>query len=1426
MSKFALALFLTLITGVTRSEPVIERVDIFGQACLGWGDPGTYLYDLCRNGFIDRKGDGSGIGSGTSGGGGVPKGGSPTGAAGPSEANVLPGKVEEDSNPCPASKNPVILTTGEKYKEEADFTSAGEYGLSLTRMYRSKQSIGKMFGPKWLSNMDVPRITTSSGCQVVTEYGECIVQWAYVTSPNGTKVAYKLVSTTPSTMAMTATARKQSLAKRKSKKNGDPVTMAPGDVYTYASGSSAFAGELTYTTSAGWTLVQSGVTRFFGTNGAIESISDDEGAALYYTYHPTTGRLNTITNAVGKTIGLIWGTNNRVSTLTDPSGSIWTYGYDAAGMLTSVTAPTIAGTPADVRTYHYGFPGDNTLLTGISINNVRYSTYDYYADKTVKKSSLAGLVEDDNFSYVPGATTIVDARGQSTTYSYSTVLGEKKLTGVSRAGTATCGSASASTAYDVNGYIDYTTDWKGNRTEYDVDIAGRIQSIVTAAGTSDKLSVVHSWIGDKIDHTDFVGNGSVYARTTYTYHTSGYEVGRIASKTEDEFRDPSNKQKKTNYAYQFRPDSTISQYVVTQTLPNGTSAITTTNYDTVGNIASVVNALGHTETWSNFNGLGRAGTYKDANNVTTNYAYFPNGTLKSTSQVLSGGTRVTSFAYNNNRQLKTITFADGRVERFDYDAAARRIKVGDASLTKFQTSTINLAENSVTIASELNTPGTGATPVATVAGSFSAKMIKDSLGRDYKAVGNDQQTVDFDYDNNGNLESTTDALFRVTRYGYDAQNRNTTITMPDGGVTTLTYDDDGFLESVQDPRGLITRYTYNGFGDLLSRISPDTGTTTYSYDSAARLATETRPGPKVIAYTWDALGRPKTRVSGATTETLTYDQGTYGKGRLTRIDDASGYATYQYSGAGEVTQQFNSILVNGVASPYTTTWAYSYTGRLNTLSYPGGPVLTYGYDTQGRVSSVSSSLTGVWATLANNFLYQPATNRLYAWKFGNGKPRLVTLDSDGRFAKLSGNGVHELTYDYHADNSFWKIDNLLNSSLSTIYTHDANKRLKKEDRSAAVEEFTWDLSGNRMTQVKAGATILYETPTTTNQLKKWTAGTTVRNLLYDAVGNLESETRLPSGTRGYLYDAFNRLSATKVNGATVGDYKNNAFGQRVLKVASGLNIRSIYSPSGELLAEIGASQNTSYAWVGGELLGIARGTTFYASHNDHVGRPEVLTNDLGTVVWRATNRAFNRTVALDTIGGLNVGLPGQYYDGESQLWNNWHRYYDAEVGRYIQSDPIGLEGGINTYAYVEGRPLDFVDPTGLVKFTECETQGFFEAAQAQSLVDAFYNHRGGGKFDFVLGPNRLDTWAIGGKSYNANEFGNVLAGYTGGFKFGSMGGALITQTAGVLANWSDNGFGSDGDSTSRPYIALGVKLGSQDKKSGRSPSTCKCGSTK
>jgi len=107
-------------------------------------------------------------------------------------------------------------------------------------------------------------------------------------------------------------------------------------------------------------------------------------------------------------------------------------------------------------------------------------------------------------------------------------------------------------------------------------------------------------------------------------------------------------------------------------------------------------------------------------------------------------------------------------------------------------------------------------------------------------------------------------------------------------------------------------------------------------------------------------------------------------------------------------------------------------------------------------------------------------------------------------------------------------------------------------------------------------------------------------------------------------------------------------------------------------------------------------------HTEHLNTPCVATNQAGTVVWRWDGGAFGETAPNQDPDGdgnlttVNLRYPGQYFDSETGLHYNWNRYYDPKIGRYITSDPIGLNGGMNTYTYVNNNPLRWTDPLGLV----------------------------------------------------------------------------------------------------------------------------------
>ena len=105
--------------------------------------------------------------------------------------------------------------------------------------------------------------------------------------------------------------------------------------------------------------------------------------------------------------------------------------------------------------------------------------------------------------------------------------------------------------------------------------------------------------------------------------------------------------------------------------------------------------------------------------------------------------------------------------------------------------------------------------------------------------------------------------------------------------------------------------------------------------------------------------------------------------------------------------------------------------------------------------------------------------------------------------------------------------------------------------------------------------------------------------------------------------------------------------------------------------------------------------TIYFVHPNHLGTPLAITSQAGAVVWRADSDPFGKAnVTLSTVT-MNLRLPGQYFDAETGVHYNYFRDYDPVSGRYLQSDPIGLEGGINIYAYVYNNPFRWTDRLGL-----------------------------------------------------------------------------------------------------------------------------------
>ncbi len=1162
-----------------------------------------------------------------------------------------------------ATPHPVMVATGEKVKEEADFDTTGLYSLSLHRTYRSQHATGKLFGAHWLSSLDPGVVTPSGQCYAPLAAHGCVPDAYIHTASDGTVTRYDFSSTD----------------------GWDPETGAKPNYFIYRAQHARADDRLVkWGADRTFTRIQGDLAEHFNLRGnQTDALLGGEPLRTFvYDEMSLPQKLQSVALASGLAVHFTY-TGNVVTQVTDPSGNAWTFEYNGAGMLAKVTSP---GLTPEVRVYHYE-DTDPGRLTGITYGGERYSTYTYYADGRVKSSALAGGDEAESFTYEAGRTTVLDARGQQVRYDFKTVNGELKPSSVARLETSTCSAATRQIDYDGNGFASKSTDFRGNVRRMSYDDTGQLKRVTSADGTADALTVDYDWVDGRLHLVTYRdAAGVAYATMEYAYRQEYPGRARVASITTTDTA--SGVKRSTTYAYTLHSGGTIAQISESVALPEG-AAVTTTAFDPSGRITSVTNPVGHVVTMSEFTGLGQAQKLVDVNGAGWRFGYNLTGTLAMTTDPAQ---RTVSRYYNARRQLTTVALPDGRRQRYGYAASGRLLWRGNG-LDERVLADLDIGKRMLTTHSARRVPTFLGGAISTIpAGEFKAVEQFDSLGRTYAALGQHGQRTDFRYDNEGNLTLQQDAEGSSASYTHDAQNRVASLTLSGHGTVKAGYDGAGRLARIEDARQIVTTYGYNGFGQPTGVTSADVGSTTYAYDSAGRLTRTTLADGKELVYTADALNRMRSRTSGDAVEHYNYDEGWYGKGRLTSVSDGTGRTGWNYSASGALTAQTSVVF----GKSYTTAWEYNGKGQLASMTYPNGLKLVYSYDAQGRRTALLRE--GVArVTLVDSLQYQPATEQLYAWRFSNGLPRMLTFDEDGRLSELDGSPAHHLRYDFGRKNNLLTgIDDQRYASASIGYGYDAGYRVNSATRSGDNQSFDWDDAVNRVRSARDGSdNASYTTNPSNNRLDRWSAGGHHRTFHYGAGGEVTGESR-DDGERVYGYDSFNRLSRVQFKGATLGEYRYNALDQRVYRSAGGMATTSLYGPGGELIAEVVGQTTIDYVWLDHVLVGVWVNDTFYGVHSDHLGRPEVITAPDRTVVWRAVNGPFDRRVVSNTLGtDINLGFPGQYFDRETGLWYNRKRYYDPAIGRYLQADPSGMAGGVNPYVYAGGNPVSRVDAEGL-----------------------------------------------------------------------------------------------------------------------------------
>jgi len=968
----------------------------------------------------------------------------------------------------------------------------------------------------------------------------------------------------------------------------------------------------------------------------------------------------------------------KLASITDPFGRVVTATTDSGGRVTTLTDGI-----GKFATYAYGASGQ--LLSVTYADNSKFQ----FAYTTANGNLVLATVTDalgnilENHSY--------DAQGRALT--------SEKQGGVERYSL----SFVSETETDV-------TDALGHVSKYFYDqskgrhVVTQIQGLCNCGGGSQTQSWTYDNQLNMTSHTNALGQTA-----TYTYDANGNQLTATGVLGTSSF--------------------TYNQFGEVLSATDAMGGITTNTYDGAGKLLSVEDALDHTTTFTydprgqlltmtnplgkittlTWDTSGRLTQTKDALNNNTTYVYDARARLIKATDALANAT---SFAYDGANRLIKVTRADNSVISYTYDLAGRRTKTTDPlkNVTSFAydgayrlTSATDALNKSVTYTYDLMSNLTGATDQL----GHTTNIGYDELNRPKTTVyppavaGGTRLQETIEYDAGGNVVKRTDTAARVTTLEYDNANRLIKVTDPALQITQYEYNARSNVTALVDALGQRYEFAY----DTLSRVTSATRAgvqMSFAYDEAGNLIQRTDYNNMPTGYTYDALNRlTNITYPDATTATYAYDK----LSRLTSAANLNGTVSFVYDKMGRVTSTTD---VWGQATSYT----YDVNGRRTQTSLGSAKFATYVYDAVNRPTKITDNgnkNTSYTYDAASNLLTRTLSNGVVSTYSYDGMDRLIRLkDAKGTTVIADNN------YSYNNANQI--IQNL-DQSGAHVYGYDALDRLTAASHPATGNEsYAYDGVGNR-TSSHRSAVYGYQP---NNRLMSTDTG----SYLYDSNGNMTGKSD-SAGTTQFVWDFENRLTNVVTPSAGVVAYKYDALGRRIQRTPSS-GISTNFSYDGADVVRDKNSDATTVDYLNGP--GVdnkiwQKGAAQYFFSQDHLGSTTALTNPSGALIERETYDAYGDTSGS---GLTRYGYTGRERDSVTGLMYYRARWYDAQLGRFISEDPIGLAGGVNQFSYVGNNPQNGKDPTGLYEidvhyyltyFFALKT-GCFTADEARLIADA------------------------------------------------------------------------------------------------------------
>ncbi|MCP1456107.1 RHS repeat-associated core domain-containing protein [Pseudomonas kilonensis] len=730
-----------------------------------------------------------------------------------------------------------------------------------------------------------------------------------------------------------------------------------------------------------------------------------------------------------------------------------------------------------------------------------------------------------------------------------------------------------------------------------------------------------------------------------------------------------------------------SHQMLTITRPNG-NVLLSNSYDANGRVSQ--QTLG--------SGSPVAGTYQ--------FAYTLSGSQVTQTDVTDPRGNIERLAFNGAGYVTTNTYGLGLPEQQSYslqrDATTNQVTSVSDALGRV-TSYVHDGMGNLTSVTRLEGTSQAVTDSYTYDPTFN-QLTSHTDGLSH--------TTHYSYDSLGRLTQITDPLGNVVKLTSDSQGRVTQITDPIGANTTLSYSL-GDLASVSDPLGRTTSYFTDSVGRIMAitdavgrrtmmdydpldrktKVTDPLGSVTnFAYDTNSNLLSVTDAKNGVHAYTYDARDR---RITYTDPLNATQSYGLDGLGNVTQWTARNGViATYTYDALNRHTQSaFGQTLIGGgpsLTAPDATV-GYTFDGgnRLTQIVDTQGGTITRSYDDLDHLLSETTSLGTV------SYTYDAADRRTSMTVTGQAAVN-YTYDVGSRLTSLS-NGSQSAAFTYDADNR--RATLTLPNGVTVSYVNDnagqlINLNYAKGGTSLGNLSYGYDNAGQR---VQLGGSLARTTlpgavSTTSynaaNQLTAWSSA----SLLYDANGNMTSD-----GSNSYTWDSRQRLST--LTGTMSGSFSYDAANRRSQKTIAGQTTGYVFDGPNLVQELTGTAPPTVQAnlLTGGLDEIFSRTEASGSTYNylaDALGSTQALTDSSGASTTQYTYDPYGQTSSSGSVSVNSQQYTGRENDGTG-LYYYRTRYYSPSFGRFISGDPIDLAGGINTYAYVGGNPMSWVDPNGL-----------------------------------------------------------------------------------------------------------------------------------